>query len=82
VDKRNVVGERIKLARKEAKPPITQLHLVARLQVLGMQIDKSGLSKIENGRRPVSDFEVIALARALKVPAAWLLQESNDLSIR
>jgi transcriptional regulator with XRE-family HTH domain len=47
-----------------------------------MQIDKSGLSKIENGRRPVSDFEVIALARALKVPAAWLLQESNDLSIR
>jgi len=77
VEKRNVVGDRVRQARKVARPPITQIDLVARLQVLGMQIDQSGLSKIESGRRPVMDFEVIALARALKVSVAWLLKETD-----
>ena len=74
VEKRNIVGVRVRQARKEAKPPITQLDLVARLQVLGMRTDQSGLSKLESGRRPVIDTEVVALAEALKVPVAWLLQ--------
>ena len=77
MEKRNVVGERVRWARKAAKPPITQIDLVARLQVLGMQIDQSGLSKIESDRRPVTDFEVIALAKALRVSAAWMLKETN-----
>ena len=80
MEKRNVVGERVRQARKSARPPITQTDLVARLQVLGMQIDQSGLSKIESGRRPVTDFEVIALARALNVSVAWLLKEADTSS--
>ncbi len=80
VEKRNVVGKRVQQARKTAKPPITQTDLVARLQVLGMQIDQSGLSKIEGGRRPVMDFEVIALAKALNVSVAWLLKEADTSS--
>jgi len=75
VEKRNIVGDRIRQARKAGRPPITQTDLVARLQILGMQIDQSGLSKIESGRRPVTDVEVIALAKALKVSVAWLLKE-------
>ena len=73
MENKNVVGPRVRQARKTAKPPITQTDLVARLQVLGMTIDQSGLSKIESGRRPVSDIGVVALAKALKVSAAWLL---------
>jgi len=73
--KRNIVGARVRQARKTAKPPITQLDLVARLQVLGMKIDQSGLSKLESGRRPVTDTEIIALAKALRVKVAWLLGE-------
>jgi transcriptional regulator with XRE-family HTH domain len=76
MEKRNIVGERVRQARKRAKPPVTQLDLVARLQVLGMKIDQSGLSKIEGGNRPVFDYEVIALAKALKVEVGWLLGES------
>ena len=76
MEKRNVVGEWVRQARKTARPPITQTDLVARLQVLGMQVDQSGLSKIESGRRPVTDFEVIALARALNVSVTWLLKDS------
>ena len=78
--KRNVVGDRVRQARKAARPPITQIDLVARLQILGMQIDQSGLSKIESGRRPVTDVEVIALAKALKVSVAWLLKETDPSS--
>ena len=45
-----------------------------------MQIDQSGLSKIESGRRPVRDFEVIALAKALNVSVAWLVKETDTSS--
>jgi len=78
VEKRNIVGGRVRQARKAARPPITQIELAARLQVLGMQIDQSGLSKVESGRRPVTDIEVTTLARALKVSVAWLLEGAGD----
>ena len=78
VEKRNVVGIRVRQARKAAKPPITQLDLIARLQLLDMNIDQSGLSKIENGQRPVSDVEVLTLAKALKVSVSWLLEGTGD----
>jgi transcriptional regulator with XRE-family HTH domain len=74
---KNIVGSRVKQARKGAKPQITQLDLVARLQLLGLSIDQSGLSKIENGQRPVTDIEVAALAKALKVSVAWLFSEAE-----
>ena len=77
MEKKNIVGARVRQARKFAKPSITQTDLVARLQLLHINIDQSGLSKLENGQRPVSDIEVLALARALKVSVAWLLEGTN-----
>ena len=74
---RNIVGTRVRQARKSAMPQISQIDLVARLQLLGMKIEQSGISKIEQGHRPVSDVEVAALAKALKVSVAWLLGETN-----
>ena len=78
MEKKNIVGDRITQARRASNPIITQLDLVARLQVLGMKIDQSGVSKIESGRRPVLDHEVVALADALKVSVKWLLTGKND----
>jgi transcriptional regulator with XRE-family HTH domain len=74
---RNIVGPRVRQARKMAKPPITQLDLVARLQLLGSKVDQSAVSKIEKGVRPVLDVEVVALAKALRVSPAWLLGERD-----
>jgi transcriptional regulator with XRE-family HTH domain len=79
VENRNIVGIRVRRARMAAKPRVTQKELMARLQVLGMMIDQSGLSKIENGQRPVTDKEVVALAKALKVSPMSLLKESEGL---
>jgi transcriptional regulator with XRE-family HTH domain len=72
---KNIVGPRVRQARKAAKPLITQLDLIARLQVEGLNIDQSGLSKIESGHRPVTDKELVALAKSLKVSVNWLLGE-------
>lgn len=77
---RNIVGNHVRQARKAARPSITQMDLVARLQLLGMAIDQSGLSKIESGQRPVSDVEVVAFAKALKVSVEWLLEGADTLS--
>jgi transcriptional regulator with XRE-family HTH domain len=78
VDKKNIVGARVRQARKANKPMITQNDLVARLQLQDMKIDQSALSKLENGQRPVSDIEVLALARALKVSPEWLLNTGES----
>lgn len=72
---RNVVGPRVRAARCLAKPPITQEELAARLQVMGLKVDQAPISKIEKASRPVFDFEVVALAKALGVPLDWLLGE-------
>ena len=76
--RRNIIGGRVRKARMAAKPPITQIDLVARLQLLGAMMDQSTLSKIENDQRPVTDIEVVAFAKALKVSVAWLLGETDS----
>ena len=75
---RNIVVKRVYQARKDATPPITQTDLIARLQLSGVMMDQSTLSKIENGQRPVTDIELVALAKALKVSSAWLLGEKSE----
>ena len=74
--KKNIVGTRIRKARLEAKPPITQSDLVARLQLDGLKnIDQPIVSRIEKGDRIVADYEIKAIAKALKVTVGWLLKE-------
>ena len=75
--KKNILGKRIQQARKSSKPPITQLDLVARLQALGLSIDQSGLSKMENGQRPITDIEIIGFSRSLKVSISWLFDDAE-----
>ena len=72
-----MVGHRVREARRKARPPITQGQLAARIQVMGLKIGQAAISKIESGRRPVLDLGVVALARALGVPAGWLLGEER-----
>jgi hypothetical protein len=70
---RNIIGARIREARRRFVPPITQDQLAGRLAKVGIQIDRVAVAKIENGLRCAFDFEVKALAAVLKVDANWLL---------
>jgi len=80
VKEKNLIGVRVRIARKSAKPPITQKDLVARLELQGLTVDQSVISKIESGQRPVLDYEVVALAKALRVSSSWLLENSPETS--
>jgi transcriptional regulator with XRE-family HTH domain len=54
-------------------PKITQDQLSGRLANLGVSLDRAAVAKIEIGLRSVFDFELPALANALKVDVRWLL---------
>ena len=41
--------------------------MAARLQALGIDIDRTAISKIEAGKRPVTDLEIVAVAKVLGV---------------
>ncbi|HEY9059298.1 MULTISPECIES: helix-turn-helix domain-containing protein [Oscillospiraceae] len=70
---RNLIGPRVKQARENAKPKITQSDLLARLAVRGVELEKTTISKIEAQTRPVTDIELVALSDALGVSIPWLL---------
>jgi len=74
---RNIIGNRVRLARKNAKPPITQADLAARLQIKGLRVDRATISKIETGYREVSDIEAAAISEALGVSISWLFGEGG-----
>lgn len=74
---KNLIGQRIKIARAMSKPPISQADLLARLQINGLPISQATLSKIENGDRVVSDIELVAIAKGLEVDILWLLGETE-----
>jgi transcriptional regulator with XRE-family HTH domain len=67
----NVVGKRVEQKRKELA--MKQKELLTQLQVLGVELNSSGLSKLEGQIRKVSDFELIALSNVLGVSVNWLL---------
>lgn len=70
---KNVVGQRIAMARGRLKTLLTQLELSKRVKRLGVDIDRAGIAKIERGLRGVQDYEIVPLAKVLKVSVNWLL---------
>ena len=71
---RNVTGNAIHRIRMAAKPKITQEDMVGRLARQGIQINQSQIAKIESGQRPVLDYELAAIAKALVVPIQALFE--------
>lgn len=72
--KRNITGAAIRRIRMAAQPKITQEDMVGRLARLGIEVHQSTIAKIENGERPVLDFELRAISDALKVRIETLFQ--------
>ena len=68
---RNMIGVKVKEARE--KKGMKQKTLMAQLQANGVDMNSSGLSKIEGQTRSVLDFELVELANILDVSVDWLL---------
>ena len=61
----NITGIKMKELRKALK--ISQRELSDRLQVVGLDIDKNAVQRIESGQRFVTDIEILAIAKFFNV---------------
>ena len=68
---RNIIGKRVEQKRKSIG--MKQKDLLTKLQIKGVDINASGLSKLEGQIRYVTDFELVALADVLGVSIDWLV---------
>lgn len=68
----NIIGPNIR--DKRIKLGLSQKDLVARCNLLGWDISRGTLAKIESKTRKLSDGEVLCLAKALKVKVGDLFE--------
>lgn len=73
--KNNICGTRISARRKELQ--ISQRELADRLQIIGLDIDKNAIQRIECGKRFVTDIELVKFSEVLNRPLDDLLQKSE-----
>ena len=61
--KNNICGKNVAIFRKKIN--ISQRELADRLQLIGLDVDKNAIQRIESGQRFVTDIEIVALCRVL-----------------
>ena len=67
----NICGRKISHLRTELK--ISQRELADRMQLVGIDIDKNAIQRIECGKRFVTDIEIVAFAKIFNVTLEELL---------
>ena len=68
---KNLIGERLKQLRKNAK--LSQRALARELQLIGIDMDKNVITRIETDKRYVMDFELQALKQIFNVSYDYLI---------
>lgn len=68
----NVCGKKISQIRKSIKPKLSQRALADKLQLVGLDIDKNAIQRIESGQRFITDIELTYFAKVFKVNIADL----------
>ncbi len=76
--RRNLCGERVAYLRKKMQPRVSQRAFAEMLQLAGIDLDKNAIQRIESGQRFVTDIELAALARTLKVSPGSLLEDPDE----
>ncbi len=73
---RNLVGARVTQAR--LAQGMKQVELLTQLQLAGIDLSVPALSLLEGQKRPVTDFELSALADILHASVDWFLGREED----
>lgn len=71
----NMVGKNIERLRK--KQGIKQKDFIAKMQVMGCDINPTSYSKLEGQVRSATDREIYAIARILNVTMETLFEEQE-----
>ena len=70
VNKRNMIGSKIKEAR--IKAGMSQKQLSEKLELMAVYTCRGSISRIENGKRAVTDIEIDAISKILNVSLNYL----------
>ena len=62
----NIIGPNIRAARIAAG--LSQKQLSEKLELMAVYTCRGSISRIENGRRAITDIEIDAISRVLQVP--------------
>ena len=71
--KNNICGEKIYTLRKQYVPKMSQRILAEKLQIMGIDVDKNAIQRIESGQRFVTDLELLALSKIFNVSCEDLI---------
>lgn len=69
----NVVGNKIKFYRKSKD--ISLVTLSNKLMLLGIDIPKNSLQRLECGKRIIKEYELIAISKALDISIDLLVED-------
>ena len=69
---KNIIGPRVKTLRKDRG--LTQKALAEKLQLMGHDFNDLTILRIEQGKRFVPDYEVMALAECFGIEVGELLK--------
>lgn len=68
----NIAGLKVAELRKGLR--ISQRELSDRLNVIGLNIDKNAVQRMESGQRFITDIEIISLAKIFGITVEELLR--------
>ena len=73
----NLCGKNVSALRKAKSPKMSQRALADKLQLLGIDVDKNAIQRIECGKRFVTDIELRALAEVFSVTLDELISTAE-----
>ena len=73
----NLCGKAVAAARKARQ--LSQRELADALQLLGLDIDKNAIQRIECGKRFVTDIELVYFSRYFDISYADLLEDKDNM---
>ena len=65
-NRNNMCGRALAKYRKEMK--LSQRAFADKLQLIGLDVDKNAIQRMESGQRFITDIELVYIAEALKRP--------------
>ena len=71
--KNNLCGEKIRTLRLNYPSKLSQRALADRMQLIGIDVDKNAIQRIECGKRFVTDIELKAFAEIFDVDISSLV---------
>ena len=75
-EKANIIGAKIRQAR--VRMGMSQIQLSEQLELLAVYVCRGSISRIENGERAVTDIEIDAIAKVLKISPIELFEWNNN----